>query len=131
MYLYKKFFFLIMCCGWSCGYGMVMVVVMGLLFLLTSTMCECLFFFFKDTPPPEISTLSLHDALPIWFARQPRRRGRSHLRPPTAAPPDPRRPRKRRARRRAGGWRPSRRARRSPAPRGRGKGSRKIGRAHV
>src|SRR5439155_25215314 len=25
-----------------------------------------LFFFFNDTPPPEIYTLSLHDALPIW-----------------------------------------------------------------
>src|SRR5262249_58176024 len=24
------------------------------------------FFFFNDTAPPEISTLSLHDALPIW-----------------------------------------------------------------
>src|SRR5262249_60461921 len=24
------------------------------------------FFFFNDTPPTEISTLSLHDALPIW-----------------------------------------------------------------
>src|SRR3712207_8689440 len=26
------------------------------------------FFFFKDTAPPEISTLSLHDALPILLA---------------------------------------------------------------
>ena len=25
----------------------------------------CLFFFFNDTAPPEIYTLSLHDALPI------------------------------------------------------------------
>src|SRR5437762_10368722 len=25
----------------------------------------CILFFFKDTSPPEISTLSLHDALPI------------------------------------------------------------------
>src|SRR2546426_10811105 len=25
-----------------------------------------LFFFFNDTAPPEISPLSLHDALPIW-----------------------------------------------------------------
>src|SRR2546430_13698676 len=24
------------------------------------------FFFFNDRPPPEISTLPLHDALPIW-----------------------------------------------------------------
>src|SRR5207247_9148238 len=28
-----------------------------------------LFFFFKPTPTPEIYTLSLHDALPIFFAR--------------------------------------------------------------
>src|SRR5438132_14424304 len=26
-----------------------------------------IFFFFTDTPPPEIYTLSLHDALPICF----------------------------------------------------------------
>src|SRR5574337_1065999 len=31
-----------------------------------------LFFFFNDTATPEIYTLSLHDALPIW-SRQPRR----------------------------------------------------------
>src|SRR5690606_41762120 len=31
------------------------------------------FFFFNDTPTPEIYTLSLHDALPIY-----RRRGRRH-----------------------------------------------------
>src|SRR5947207_5295090 len=35
------------------------------LFTLTS---YCTFFFFNDTAPPEIYTLSLHDALPIWNA---------------------------------------------------------------
>src|SRR3712207_7997232 len=30
----------------------------------------CVFFFFKVTPPPEIYTLSLHDALPILPNRQ-------------------------------------------------------------
>src|SRR2546422_6364811 len=28
------------------------------------------FFFFNDTATTEIYTLSLHDALPIWFARE-------------------------------------------------------------
>src|SRR5205085_12126902 len=28
----------------------------------------CMSFFFHDTPPPDIPTLSLHDALPIWSA---------------------------------------------------------------
>src|SRR5207244_12509112 len=32
-----------------------------------------LFFFFNDTPPPEIYTLSLHDALPISQPRHHRR----------------------------------------------------------
>src|SRR3712207_7971114 len=32
-------------------------------------------FFFNDTAPPEISTLSLHDALPISFARRKVARG--------------------------------------------------------
>src|SRR6266513_3057979 len=31
-----------------------------------------LFFFFNDTATPEIYTLSLHDALPIWSGRAPR-----------------------------------------------------------
>src|SRR5436309_14712762 len=31
-----------------------------------------LLFFFTDTSPPEIYTLSLHDALPIFLARLPR-----------------------------------------------------------
>src|SRR5437764_12478539 len=30
------------------------------------------FFFFNDTPTPEIYTLSLHDALPIFVRRVPR-----------------------------------------------------------
>src|SRR5438445_1444245 len=30
-----------------------------------------LFFFFNDTATTEIYTLSLHDALPIWFGRGP------------------------------------------------------------
>src|SRR5256885_7409444 len=30
-----------------------------------------IFFFFNDTATTEIYTLSLHDALPIWFAREP------------------------------------------------------------
>src|SRR3712207_7923013 len=32
-------------------------------------MCFSKFFFFNDTAPTEIYTLSLHDALPIWSAR--------------------------------------------------------------
>src|SRR3712207_8147827 len=36
-------------------------------------MCYILFFFFNDTAPTEISTLSLHDALPI--SRRDRYRG--------------------------------------------------------
>src|SRR3989440_5872629 len=39
---------------------------------LTSTrrlLPDSLFFFFNDTPTPEIYTLPLHDALPIWFRR--------------------------------------------------------------
>src|SRR6201998_4879240 len=34
----------------------------------------CAFFFLNDTATPEIYTLSLHDALPIWFNRQQRKR---------------------------------------------------------
>src|SRR5260370_3474002 len=30
-----------------------------------------IFFFFNDTATTEIYTLSLHDALPIWFLRKP------------------------------------------------------------
>src|SRR2546426_12649100 len=36
-----------------------------------------LFFFFNDTATTEIYTLSLHDALPIWFKRE---RGSSTIR---------------------------------------------------
>src|SRR3712207_7033060 len=32
-----------------------------------------IFFFFNDTATTEIYTLSLHDALPIWARRAPRR----------------------------------------------------------
>src|SRR5258708_33498231 len=35
------------------------------LFVLTVALLYSLFFFFNDTPPTEISPLSLHDALPI------------------------------------------------------------------
>src|SRR5438552_10211137 len=41
-------------------------------------------FFFDDTPTPEIYTLSLHDALPIYFANaitMPRTRGPDRPRP--------------------------------------------------
>src|SRR5258708_27071756 len=38
------------------------------------------FFFFNDTAPPEIYTLSLHDALPILAART-KTLGRDHLPP--------------------------------------------------
>src|SRR5438874_10713563 len=31
---------------------------------------ECFFFFFNDPPTPEIYTLSLHDALPIYRVRR-------------------------------------------------------------
>src|ERR1019366_10629545 len=34
-------------------------------------------FFFNDTPTPEIYTLSLHDALPIWRPPRQRRQGLS------------------------------------------------------
>src|SRR5438034_9595621 len=48
-----------------------------------SLLCSCpfgLFFFFNQTAPPEIYTLSLHDALPISGGR-----GRSRLRAGRAA----------------------------------------------
>src|ERR1017187_10626217 len=42
-------------------------VAVWLSFLLEAqSTCRMLFFFFNDTATPEISTLSLHDALPIW-----------------------------------------------------------------
>src|SRR5690606_41376340 len=36
-------------------------------------LCSCLFFFFNDPAPPEIYTLSLHDALPIFVSGSSRR----------------------------------------------------------
>src|ERR1039458_8676369 len=35
--------------------------------LVQASGVPCLFFFFNDTATTEIYTLSLHDALPIWF----------------------------------------------------------------
>src|SRR5438477_12922817 len=35
--------------------------------LLSIIIYLCCFFFFNDTATPEIYTLSLHDALPIWY----------------------------------------------------------------
>src|SRR5258707_13843568 len=40
----------------------------------TSLHLPQLFFFFNDTATTEIYTLSLHDALPIWFSPQERSR---------------------------------------------------------
>src|SRR3712207_9520241 len=34
--------------------------------IVLSRICTAFFFFFNDTAPTEIYTLSLHDALPIW-----------------------------------------------------------------
>src|SRR4051795_7251917 len=45
-----------------------------------------LFFFFNDTPPPEIYPLSLHDALPISSRRRPAPRPRTPRRPRPPAP---------------------------------------------
>src|SRR5439155_21078657 len=39
---------------------------------LTSSLPSLLFFFFNHTPTTEIYTLSLHDALPIYFAQRHR-----------------------------------------------------------
>src|SRR5438034_8190065 len=47
--------------------------------MILHTPSLCFFFFFNDTPTPEIYTLSLHDALPICFwprARAARYAGR-------------------------------------------------------
>src|SRR5207249_11558428 len=35
-------------------------------------------FFFSSTPPTDLSTLSLHDALPIWLRHRAADRGRLH-----------------------------------------------------
>src|SRR5690606_42111741 len=56
-----------------------------------------IFFFFYGTAPPEIYTLSLHDALPIWLRQRADPRHRPGRRP--ALRPD-------RADRRPGLWRP-------------------------
>src|SRR3712207_8915715 len=50
-----------------------------------------MFFFFNDTPPPEIYPLSLHDALPICARRGGRSDGRG-VDGRTPAPPGPARP---------------------------------------
>src|SRR5207247_6818260 len=53
---------------------------------------SALFFFFNDTAPTEIYTLSLHDALPIWGASRRRRlRCRRACRAARAPSPPPRR----------------------------------------
>src|SRR5437868_8704078 len=51
------------------------------------------FFFFHDTAPTEISTLSLHDALPIWTKRGSARR--EDRRPAARGPCELRVPRRR------------------------------------
>src|SRR5438045_9737414 len=38
---------------------------------MSRLLSRLLVFFFTDTPPPDIYTLSLHDALPIWPDRDP------------------------------------------------------------
>src|SRR5207253_11117522 len=40
----------------------------SLSFLLSLSLSNLSFFFFNDTATPDIYTLSLHDALPIWLA---------------------------------------------------------------
>src|SRR3712207_7352505 len=45
----------------------------------------CFFFFFNDTATTEIYTLSLHDALPIYW--EGRRAGGRYTRQPRAQPP--------------------------------------------
>src|SRR5260370_34136016 len=47
----------------------------SLLIRLTGSLRACLFFFYKDTPTPEIYPLSLHDALPILASSSRRRSG--------------------------------------------------------
>ena len=39
----------------------------GVFFFCVCFCCCCVFFFFNDTATTEIYTLSLHDALPIWW----------------------------------------------------------------
>src|SRR5436853_7624055 len=40
-----------------------------MLHFVSVSLFACFFFFFNDTAPTEIYTLSLHDALPIWRRR--------------------------------------------------------------
>src|SRR6516162_11923684 len=42
--------------------------------MILSAVAFLFFFFFNDTATTEIYTLSLHDALPIWWKRPPRPR---------------------------------------------------------
>src|SRR5437660_6731959 len=55
-----------------------------------------LYFFLHNTPPPEIYTLSLHDALPISERRRARREGFRYVNVPIMA--SPLKPRERRVR---------------------------------
>src|SRR2546426_9812953 len=49
------------------------------LFLCSWSLLFCLFFFFNDTATTEIYTLSLHDALPIYFFPLAKRMGHQKL----------------------------------------------------
>src|SRR3990170_9102517 len=55
---------------------------------LTAKKIKKFFFFFNDTAPTEIYTLSLHDALPIW-PRPPRPRSPPRRRPASPQAPRP------------------------------------------
>src|SRR2546427_11728095 len=46
-------------------YELAMLVVLASICSLRDSLAASFFFFFKDTAPPEIYPLSLHDALPI------------------------------------------------------------------
>src|SRR5439155_20243842 len=67
------------------GYADVVVTYLSISFLPVRVLSATLFFFFIDAAPPEIYTLSLHDALPISRARSGRRAAR-----PSAARGSPR-----------------------------------------
>src|SRR5437879_13602398 len=45
-------------------------------FIVLRFLCSFFFFFFNDPATTEIYTLSLHDALPIWFGFRPHLRER-------------------------------------------------------
>src|SRR5699024_12329123 len=51
---------------------------------ITPVTCTCFTFFSHDPAPTEISTLSLHDALPIWTA--PTKTARTRTAPTKMAP---------------------------------------------